>query len=88
MIAGVSKNLPKFYEYYKLKQDIMGIKDFHLYDTYASITKQYDCKYSFEEAKNLLLESLSSLGDKYIDIYLFMYKKWFKKPKKRKMSFF
>ncbi|MBE6155849.1 MAG: oligoendopeptidase F [Firmicutes bacterium] len=66
LIAGVHKNLPKFYEYYKLKKEILGIKDFHLYDTYANITKEYNKKYTFEEAKNILLKAMMPLGDAYV----------------------
>ena len=66
LIEGIHRNLPKFYSYYELKQEILGIEDFHLYDTYANITKKYNKKYSFDEAKDFILKSLSILGEDYI----------------------
>lgn len=66
LVENVSKNLPRFVKYFKLKKDILGLKDFHIYDTYASITKEYDRKYSYEEAKDIILKALSVLGEDYI----------------------
>lgn len=66
LINGVHKNLNKFYPYYELKQKLLGLEDFHLYDTYANITKEYNKKYSFDEAKEIILKSLSVLGKDYI----------------------
>jgi len=66
LINGVSKNLPKFYKYYDLKKEILKIDDFHIYDTYANITKDYDKKYFLIEAKDIILKSLSVLGDTYV----------------------
>lgn len=66
LIDGVSKNLNVFYKYYELKQKILNIKDFHLYDTFANITNNYDKTYSYEEAKDIILKSLSVLGKDYI----------------------
>ena len=66
LINSVSQNLPLFCKYYELKQKVLGIKDFHLYDTYASITKEFDKKYSYEDAKNIILNAMSILGEDYL----------------------
>lgn len=67
LIKGVHKNLDKFYPYYELKQKILNIKEFHLYDTYASITKEFNKKYSYDEAKQLVLKSTEVLGQDYVN---------------------
>lgn len=67
LIKGVHKNIEKFYPYYELKQKVLGLEDFHLYDTYANITKKYNKKYSFEEAKDIILKALSILGKDYLN---------------------
>ncbi len=67
LIENVSNNLPRFLKYFKLKKDILGLKEFHTYDTYASITKEYDSKYTYEEAKEIILKALSVLGKDYIN---------------------
>lgn len=68
LIEGVHNNLNKFYKFYDLKKEILNLDELHLYDTYANITKEYDKKYSYEEAKNIVLDSLKVLGEDYINI--------------------
>ncbi|MBQ6841011.1 MAG: oligoendopeptidase F [Bacilli bacterium] len=65
LIEGVHNGLPIFYKYYELKQKVLGLKDFHLYDTYANITKDYNKKYSFEEAREIVLDAMGILGEDY-----------------------
>lgn len=67
LVENVNKNLPKFIKYFELKKKVLGLKDFHIYDTYANITKDYDKKYTYEEAHDIILDSLSVLGDTYIN---------------------
>lgn len=66
LISGVHQNLPRFYKFYDFKKDALKQKDLHLYDTYANITSKYNKTYSYEEAKDLVLSSLSILGKDYI----------------------
>ena len=68
LISGITRNLPKFYPYYEFKQKALNLDDFHLYDTYANITKEYDEEYSYDEAKNIILKALNILGDDYIKV--------------------
>lgn len=65
LIRGVHNNLDRFYEYYKFKKKVLGLDEMHLYDTYASIVKDFDKKYTYEEAKQIVLESLKPLGEEY-----------------------
>ena len=65
LIKGITNNLPTFYKYYDLKKKVLGLKDFHIYDTYAPITKEVNKKYSYGEAKKIILDSLSILGEDY-----------------------
>ena len=68
LIKGVHDNLKIFYKYYDFKQKVLGLKEFHLYDAPASITSSYDKKYSYEDAKNIVLDSLSIMGKDYISV--------------------
>ena len=68
LIEGIHKNLNKFYKYYDFKKEVLNIKDFHIYDTYANITSNFNKDFSLEEAKNIIISSLSILGNDYIDI--------------------
>ena len=67
LINSVSKGFKPLFKYYKLKKEIMGLDELHIYDTYADIVKKYNKKYTFEEAKELIIETLSIFGDEYVN---------------------
>lgn len=66
LIDIVSKNLDALYRYYKVKQKELGLDEFHLYDIYVDISKKESKKYTFDEAKELVIDALKVLGDDYI----------------------
>ena len=65
LIKVVHDNLSSLYKYFDVKKKILGLDEFHLYDSYVSIVKNIDKKYSFEEGERLVKEALSVLGDEY-----------------------
>ena len=67
LIETVSNNLEILYKYFKLRKDILGVSEFHLYDQYNSLVPDCDKKYSFNEAKNIVIKALSVLGDDYVE---------------------
>lgn len=67
LIDSVHSNINYLYDYYKLKKDILRLDELHLYDVYVSIVGDYDKKYDFEEAKEIILKVLSVFGDEYIN---------------------
>lgn len=68
LIETIHKNLPSLYEYYQVKQKILNLKSFHIYDSYVSVTEQDNKEYSFEEGQNIVLDALSILGDEYKEV--------------------
>ena len=68
LIETIHKNLPSLYEYYQVKQRILNLKSFHIYDSYVSVTEQDNKEYSFEEGQNIVLDALSILGDEYKEV--------------------
>ena len=68
LIETIHKNLPSLYEYYQVKQRILNLKSFHIYDSYVSVTDQDNKEYSFEEGQNIVLDALSILGDEYKEV--------------------
>lgn len=66
LIDTVHKNLNVLFKYYDLKQQMLGLDELHLYDIYPNLISGKSKKYTFEEAKELVIESLSILGDDYI----------------------
>lgn len=66
LIKTVHKNLNVLYKYYDLKKEILNLDELHLYDIYVELIKDLDKEYSFEEAKEIVINALSILGDDYI----------------------
>ena len=81
LIKTVRENLPVLYDYYDLKREVLGLDKLYLYDIYANMVSDVDKKYTFDEAKSVVLEALEVLGsdytkklnqafdNRYIDIY-------------------
>ncbi len=67
LIDVINKNLDVLYKYYDLKKEVLGLDELHLYDIYVPMVHSIDKKYSFEEAKKIVLEALSVLGEDYIN---------------------
>lgn len=67
LIDSVHKHINYIYDYYKLKKDILNLDDIHLYDVYVPIDNSLDKKYSYEEAKEVILKVLEVFGDEYIN---------------------
>ena len=67
LIDSVHSNIGYIYDYYKLKKDILGLDELHLYDVYVPITQEYDKKYDYEIAKEIILKVLNVFGDEYIN---------------------
>lgn len=65
LVKSIRDGLNPLYKYYKIRKDILGLDKLHIYDTYVPIFNDFDKKYSYEEAENLVKKSLGILGDKY-----------------------
>ena len=66
LIKVVNDNMNVLYDYYDLKKEILSLDCLHMYDTYVEIINNIDKKYSFDEAKEIVIDALSVLGDKYV----------------------
>ena len=67
LIDTIHKNLKSLYKYWDLKKELLHLDEMHLYDTYAPLTNEDNKKYTFEEAKELVLKSVEVLGKTYVD---------------------
>ena len=66
LINTVSNNMNILYKYYSLKKEMLKLDELHLYDIYTPLIKNFEKKYSYEEAKETVLKALSILGEDYI----------------------
>ena len=67
LIDSVHDNLDYLQKYYEIKKRALGLDEQHMYDVYMSISKDFDKKYTFEEAKDLVIESVQPLGEEYVE---------------------
>ncbi len=67
LIATVKEHIAPLSKFWLLKKKCLGLKELHIYDTYASITKEFTHKYKLEDAQSILNKALSVLGDTYLN---------------------
>jgi oligoendopeptidase F len=66
LIASVRKNAPAAHRYYDLRRRAMKLEDgIHHYDTYAPILADLDKSHTWDQAVNVVLDSLAPLGSQY-----------------------
>jgi len=68
LIDTVNKNLNVLYKYYDVKKDVLGLDELHLYDIYADLIEVETEEYEFEDAKDLVINALSILGNDYTSV--------------------
>ncbi|MBE6146971.1 MAG: oligoendopeptidase F [Firmicutes bacterium] len=65
LISAVHDKMDVIYDYFKLKKEVLNISDFSLYDTYLNLSDKKEHSYSYEEAKNIVLDVVKVFGDDY-----------------------
>jgi oligoendopeptidase F len=65
LIASVRKHLPAVHHYFELRRRKMGLADLHHYDTYVPILADRQTHYTWDQAVDVVLESLQPLGSEY-----------------------
>ena len=66
LIDVLHRNLAIMDDYYALKKEVMGLDELHIYDIYGALVPDSSKSYTFEDAKDIVLDALSVLGDDYI----------------------
>jgi len=65
LIENVAKNLDSFHRYLDLKKRMLGVETLKYSDVYAPVVKGIDLEYTFDEAKELVLDAVKPLGIDY-----------------------
>lgn len=66
LINTFKKKLPIWHRYFEIKRKALKLKDIQYFDMWAPIVKKKP-KLTFEQAVNLICESLAPLGKEYVD---------------------
>ena len=56
------------HRYLKLRKQVLGLAELHMYDLYVPLVKDMKMEVDYEEAKDILLEALSPLGEDYLNV--------------------
>ena len=65
LVAAVRAHLPLMYRYVTLRKRLLGIQDLHYYDVYAPLTGKSTANYTYEQAKQMVLDAVAPLGEEY-----------------------
>lgn len=68
LIKNVNDNLGTFHRYLNIKKQMLGVDTLKYSDLYAPTVKGVELKYNYEEAQELILESLKPLGKEYVGV--------------------
>ena len=66
LIQAVRDHLPAMYRYVALRKKILQIPEIHYYDVYAPLVKGSEKRYTYEQAKEMVLEAVRPLGEEYV----------------------
>ncbi len=64
----VEKNLEPLFDYYRLKREMLGLRELHMYDLYVPLVTEFEREYTYEEAVDITLDTVSALGEEYRSI--------------------
>ena len=69
LINTANNNLKPLHRWAGLKKKLLGLKEFHPYDTYLTIfNNTTEVKYTYEKAKDIVYNSLKPLGENYLEV--------------------
>lgn len=64
----VEANLEPLFDYYRLKREMLGLDELHMYDLYVPLVSEFDREYTYEQSVDMTLEAVSALGEEYRSI--------------------
>ncbi len=65
LIAAVRKHLPLFWDYLRFRRQTLGLPELQMYDVYVPLFPEGESKYTYEQAKELVLAAMAPLGAEY-----------------------
>ncbi|WP_421384202.1 oligoendopeptidase F [Bacillus salacetis] len=68
LVKTVNDNLHLLHRYVKLRKKVLGLDKLHMYDLYTPLVKEVKMEIPYDEAKKMILDGLTPLGDEYINL--------------------
>ena len=68
LIKVINDNMDIMHDYTTLRKKVLGVDELHFYDVYMPLVKSFDKKFTFDEAKEIVLNAIKPLGEEYVEI--------------------
>ena len=68
LIESVHKHITSFYEFVKVKKELLKLQSFDIYDAYAPLGNSDKFNLSYDGAYKVVLDALCVLGDEYVGV--------------------
>lgn len=68
LVEAVNSRLDLMHRYVDLRKKVLKLDDIAMYDLYTPLVEDIDVKFTYDDAKSLILEGLSVLGEEYQSI--------------------
>lgn len=68
LLTTVHEGLSSLHDYVTIRKKALGVEELHMYDLYVPMVSGVDRKFTFEEARNMVLEGLKPLGEEYLSL--------------------
>ncbi|OBR67426.1 oligoendopeptidase F [Paenibacillus oryzae] len=68
LISTIHEHLPLMHRYMELRKKLLGVDELHMYDLFAPLVEEFDMEISYEQAKDIISESLKPLGEDYLKV--------------------
>ncbi|MCE2983064.1 MAG: oligoendopeptidase F family protein, partial [Parachlamydia sp.] len=65
LIQAVNERISVLHRYMEIRKNVLELQDMHLYDIYVPLTSAIDIQLPYEEAENIVIESVAPLGAEY-----------------------
>ncbi len=65
LIKATHQHIPSLHRYLRLRKKQLKLDELRLYDLYVPLTSEFDRTYTFEEAIDLVVDSVAPLGEAY-----------------------
>lgn len=66
LIEAVHSRIDLLHKYTSLRKKVLGVNELHYYDLYVPLLPSVDFTYSYEEAEDLVIQSMKPLGSEYV----------------------
>lgn len=67
LVDTVNKNLHVLHRYFELQKRVLGLDEYRLYDRGVSMVEGEAPKFTFAEAKEIVLEAVAPMGEQYVN---------------------